>query len=255
MERLWKMLNSTLGRKYLVAVTGLALVGFTIGHLAGNLQLLIPDDGHLFNSYAHKLIKLGPILWVIEVILLVIALVHIIAGIAVTITSSKARDVDYKEYQTKGGNSKLNSSSRNMVMFGAALLIFIIVHVLHFKFAAFSETKFWTEYEGVMIRDLYTEVVIAFKNPLWVGFYVFMMAMLGFHLRHGVWSMFQSLGLMQDKKSPQLYAAGAMVGILLAVGFLFLPVFIYIDPFGFYTEIVNQAGNVTEVVSQTKSSH
>lgn len=218
-----RMLTSTVTRKFIMALTGLALVGFVILHLLGNLQLLLPDGGKAFNIYAHKLITLGPLLWGAEVGLLAVILGHVVYGVWVTLTSKAARgDVDYAAEASKEGESHRNFSSLMMWLWGIVLLVFIVFHVIHFKFGAYYETSI----NGETVRDLYRLVVEEFKKPHIVIIYLIAMVMLGLHLRHGIWSAFQSIGLMPKPYAGLLYIIFAVLAVAIALGFFILPVWL-----------------------------
>ena len=226
-----RMFSSTVSRKFVMALTGLALVVFTIGHLIGNLQLLIPDNGVAFNSYAHKLISLGPILYVIELALLAVVLAHVVYGIWVTLTSKAARgDVAYAAETTKGGDSRRNASSLMMWLWGLVLLAFIVFHVIHFKYGAGVEDGYVTTIHNEEVRDLNRLVVEEFQKPHIVIIYLVAMVMLGLHLRHGIWSAFQSIGLMPAPYSGLLYLVFAILGVAIAIGFFILPIWIAVFP-------------------------
>lgn len=230
MVPLKKALGSSLGKKYLMAVSGLALVGFIVTHLLGNLQLY--GDGTAFNAYAKGLHDLGPLLWVAEIGLLGVFLLHIAVALGLQRTNSKARGSRYKHAQkSKDGPSQMSVLSRNMIITGVVIFVFVVVHVLHMKFGAFSPDAInnqMTTVDGEAAYNLYARVVHAFQNPIWVVFYVGVMLFLGGHLRHGFWSAFQSLGALNHRLEKPAILAGAIVAVLLAAGFLGIPIFIFI---------------------------
>lgn len=219
-----KLAWSTIGRKLITGITGLALILFVIGHLAGNLLLLLPSS-EPFNLYAHKLMSLGPLLYVIEAGLVLFFLTHAYTGIKIALIKKRARPTKYEAYKTQGGKSKQNISSRSMIVTGMVLLVFLVLHIIHFKFGAYHTTTI----EGIgEVRDLYRTVFEAFASLPIVLFYVAVMVLLGSHLRHGFWSALQSLGAMKPKYSNSLYNFGVFLGILLSVGFLLIPIWLYI---------------------------
>lgn len=209
-----------------MALTGLFLIFFVIAHLSGNISLYYPD-GTAFNKYADFLASFGALFYVAEIGLLVLFLVHIITAIQITRLNKAARPVGYKSYQTKGGPSKANLSSRFMIVSGIFLLGFLILHIWQFRFGPGIPDGYLVEMDGNQVRDLHRLVVETFKNPIYVVIYVFSMIMLAFHMRHGFWSAFQSLGA----KSPQLHNILQKLAIVLAVlvslGFMGIPVWIY----------------------------
>lgn len=254
MNSIAKFFTSSPGKKYLMSLTGLGLFVFLIGHLLGNLQLLIPSD-YYFNKYAYHLESLKPLVILAEIGLLILIGIHIVVSLACAYGARQARPDDYKAPQrTKGGESHMNLSSTNMLILGIFVLIFIVVHVWQFKYGpgrnegySYSLSK-RARVEAVQahtpgkvaeaaaaksaeveedVRDLYLLVVRTFAKPGWMLAYVGFMLFLGFHLRHGVWSAFQSLGAMPGKFSKSLYFGGAIFGALIAVGFLILPVWIF----------------------------
>lgn len=223
------VLHTSVGRKLLTGITGIFLTLFLVAHLVGNLSLFAPDSGETFNKYAHFLHELGPLLWLAEIILIFLFLAHAYIGISIYLRKKKARPEDYKYYKSQGGPSKQNAASKTMIYTGTIILIFVILHVLHFKYQAFSPETYMAEYDGETIRDLTRHVEVAFTN-VWVMLaYTAVMIMVGFHLKHGVWSAFISLGAGNPKRTAMLYTAGTIIAILLAVGFLFIPIYIYFN--------------------------
>lgn len=219
-----KLFTSSLGKKYLMSLTGLALVGFLVAHLAGNLQLLLPS-GVWFNKYAHHLESMGPLLVVAEIGLLAIVAVHIVVAIIINLGVNEARPTGYYGGEkSKGGDSRMNLSSRHMLILGVGILIFIVMHVWQFKYGAYYHTQI----DGKDHRDLYLLVRETFRNPVWVLVYTVFMGFVGFHLRHGIWSMFQSLGAMPKALSAPIYVLGAVCAVALALGFVLLPVWLYL---------------------------
>jgi succinate dehydrogenase / fumarate reductase cytochrome b subunit len=219
------MMNSVT-KKFAMALSGLGLVGFVIVHLLGNLSLY-KSDGAAFNTYAKALHDLG--IWIVlaEVGLLVIALVHVVTGFGLKLNHRAARPERYRVWRSKGGNTPSNLSSRTMIFTGIVLLVFLVIHVLQFRFGANVDQGYITQIHGEPTRDLHRLVVETFKNPMYVAFYMGCMVLLGMHLRHGFWSAFQSLGVTQGAASRKLLIASAGLGFVLAVGFLFIPVWIY----------------------------
>ncbi|OPZ64812.1 MAG: hypothetical protein BWY83_03120 [bacterium ADurb.Bin478] len=197
---------STLSKKYLMAVTGLALLGFVIAHLAGNLQLLLPDPVY-FNRYAHHLVSLGPLLWAAEIGLLAIIALHMLFSMTINLGIWAARPQRYvAPLQTKGGPSHNTLSSRHMLLLGVVVIGFIIVHVWQFKYGPGLAQGYEAVVKGETVRDLHRLVIETFQNPLWALFYTVCVIFLGFHLRHGFWSAIQSLGVMPAPLSPLSFA-------------------------------------------------
>jgi succinate dehydrogenase / fumarate reductase cytochrome b subunit len=237
--------NSTVGRKWTMGLSGLLLVGFAANHLAGNLSLFANDHGASFNAYTEFLHSFGPLLKVAEVGLAALFLLHIGTGIMVTRSNREARPVGYSVTADAGGASRKQWASLNMIVSGMILLGFLVVHLLSLRFGDnFSITESglvkFPEYEGMNpeARDLATLTVTKFKNPLYVGFYTGTVALLFFHLRHGFWSAFQSMGASNPKAEPIIRLSGVAIAAALTAGFLVLPIWIFLDPMGIYTELV-----------------
>lgn len=220
-----KPLNSTVGRKVVMAVSGIFLMLFLIVHLGGNLTMFVGAD--LFNSYAHHLESLGPLLYVAEFGLLAIFLFHVVSAFKVHAEKQRARPDAYDVHASKGGKSKMTVASKSMIYTGFILLLFIPAHIWMFKFNGGTAHP-TTELHGQQVKDLYTSVVTAFKNPVIAFGYAAVMLLLGLHLRHGFWSSLQSLGAMSPKCSPFVYGLGLVFALALAGGFLVLPIYFYI---------------------------
>lgn len=224
-------LTSSVGKKYLMSVSGLALMGFIVTHLLGNLQLYFLDDGVAFNKYAHALHELGGLLYVAEIGLLGVFLLHVVVAFGITLKTKSARKSKYVHgLKTKGNPSYSSVASRNMIVTGSGLLIFLVLHIMHMKYGLFDPAGAVVvkDVDGTQMLDLYTRVQIAFQNPLIVTGYVAVMVFLGMHLRHGFWSAFQSLGALNWRLEKPMTVLGLVVGVIVAAGFLGIPVFLYI---------------------------
>ncbi|MFA5503890.1 MAG: succinate dehydrogenase cytochrome b subunit [Vulcanimicrobiota bacterium] len=222
--------QSSIGRKLINGFTGLLLVGFVIGHLIGNLLLLVGPKA--FNDYAYFLEHMfhGAGLIVAEVGLIVLFLSHAWSGYSVWRRKWEARQYGYAVPGDAGGVSKKSVSSNTMLWTGILLLGFVIWHVLQFKFGIIDrETNRQVLVNGVEMRDLYGLVIDTFASPVWTGVYLIIMAALGFHLWHGAWSAFQSLGLANANYLPTITRVAHGLAALLAFGFLFLPAYIMLS--------------------------
>lgn len=215
--------QTSVTKKIIMGISGLLLIGFLIIHLAGNLQLFIPDGGVAFNSYSHKLHGLQPFLNIARALLLIFFIFHIFTGIRVTVENRRARSHRYAVHRSKGGHSRLTTASRFMMHTGIVLLIFVPIHIWMFSLGPYYETVI----DGQPVRDVYRLVVEKFNQPLIAFGYAATMLLLGLHLRHGLWSGLQSLGALNRKWSPIIYSVGFIFALLLAGGFLVLPLYIY----------------------------
>lgn len=211
-------LSTSTGSKILVALTGLAMVGFLVGHLAGNLLALIGPD--VYNEYAHALIS-NPLLIPAEIGLVAILLLHMGTAISVVVRGRQARPERYAVKKWAGGPSRKSVSSTSMIVTGVIILVFLILHLRTFKYGRYyadPETGF---------RDLYTLLVEVFQSPGYVIFYVVCMVLVGMHLRHGISSSFQSLGLVPRSWTGRILRAGASLALVVGAGFALIPVYIY----------------------------
>lgn len=221
MPSLLKALKSQVGRKILTGITGIGLMLFIIGHLAGNLTLFGSADA--FNEYTYALESMGVLLYIVEAGLAFFFLLHAYIGISIWWNRRKARPEGYEKYQTKGGPSHQTWASRSMIFTGIVLLVFLVIHIDTFKL---GETATIVN-DGTQMRNLQALVVETFQNPIYAFGYTFVMILLGFHLKHGFWSAFTSLTMKHKKYSAVIYSIGILFAILMAVGFLFIPLYIY----------------------------
>lgn len=248
-DGLQAVLSSTVARKYVMGVSGLFLVFFAVLHLIGNIQLLFPDGGLAFNEYGAMLHSVGEFFYLMEAGLFAAILIHAYFGVRVTRESSVARPVGYAVKANAGGPSMKNPASMNMIRTGLLLFVFLAVHLYTIRFGEIPLIKdsaaMGASEEGARLmashpdmQDLAGMTMSLFKDPLYVGFYVFCMAGLGMHLRHGFWSGFQSLGASHPRFMPLIQASAVGVAVVLAIGFLLLPIWAFFDPMGLYTEMV-----------------
>lgn len=234
MSQLKQVVSSSVFQKVIMGLSGIGLVGFIIFHLIGNLPLYLPN-GDTYNAGVASLYSLGSLLLVLEIGLLVLFLIHIVTAIKLKMVNSKARPDGYEAaMRSKKGPSKASPASKHMIISGLIILVFLVLHIWHFRFGPSIADGYVTQISGHDARDLHRLVVETFRNPLQVGFYVVVLLLLGSHIRHGFWSAFQSLGWMQSKWSGPIYALALVLALVLAVGFLFIPLWIYFDIPGGY---------------------
>jgi succinate dehydrogenase / fumarate reductase cytochrome b subunit len=224
---------SSVGRKVLMAITGLGLFGFVAAHLVGNLTLLIGADA--FNAYAYFLEHLGHgfVLYLFEAGLIAFFLLHAVSGVKVWWQKRQARRTPYEVTADAGGASRKSLASRTMILTGPVLLVFVVLHVYHFKFGPGLGEGLVTVVHGTEMRDLYRLVMHEFNKAPVVLAYAAAMIFLGFHLVHGFWSGLQSLGAANERVLPVLTAVSFALGIVLAFGFLYIPfhvLFLVPDP-------------------------
>lgn len=223
MPSLIKTLNSQVGRKFVTGITGIGLMLFLIGHLAGNLTLF--GESQAFNLYTYTLESLGPLLYVIEAGLAFFFLYHAIMGISIWRQKRKARPEGYNTYQTKGGPSHQSLASRSMIISGSVILIFLVLHIWHFKFGPTDMIMV----EGTEMRDLKALVVGEFQKPLIAFSYIAVLALTILHLAHGAWSAFTSLGMKHGATSKKVQIGAYIFAIVLMLGFISIPLYIFIN--------------------------
>ena len=201
--------GSSVGKKLLMALTGFCFIGFLTGHLIGNLTLYGGRDA--FNAYAEHLHALGPVITAVELGLLTLAVIHVFTGMLLFLQNLKARPVRYVVNKSGGGRT---ISSRLMPYTGFAILLFLIYHLLQFHFV---DKTFTT---------IYDIVSLAFANVLNITFYIAAMVVVALHIRHGFWSLFQTLGANHPKYMPIIMGASLVFSLIFGIGFGFLPVYV-----------------------------
>jgi succinate dehydrogenase / fumarate reductase cytochrome b subunit len=234
------LFKTSIGRKILMAVTGLILIGFVTGHMIGNFHVFGPPEE--LNGYAHFLQSLGPALWIVRLALLAAVGLHIWAGVVLTLENRQARPQEYAFKNT----IQATLASRAMRVTGVILLAFILYHLAHFTVGVggdftqegtfkgnlpeyqmqhdFHLLGFLLVKEGTMVHDVFSMVVLGFQNPIVSGFYILAVGLLSFHLWHGAESMFQTLGLRTKRWAPALsiltkaYCLAYFLGNLAIVG-------------------------------------
>lgn len=218
LTRIW---NSSLGKKYVMAITGLALVAFVIAHLLGNLQIFLGPEA--LNRYGHFLQTTPELVWPLRIGLLVMLALHIVAAISLTRQNRAARPVAYAHFEVVAASY----ASRTMFMSGLIIFVFIIYHLLHFTVQVQAINLTGQDFhalEDVKQRhDIYRMMVIGYRNPLVSGFYVLGMALLCLHLSHGISSMFQSLGLSNHVYSRLLDRVALVAAGLIFLGYCSIP--------------------------------
>ena len=212
MNWLFSTLQSSVGKKLLMSITGLSFCGFLAGHLGGNLTIYGGKD--MFNSYAEHLHNLGFLLTLAEWGLLIFAVIHVLTGLTLFYQNYKARPVRYRVNKSGGGRT-LGSST--MPYTGIILLAFVVLHLANFHFVDKTDTT------------IYAIVTEAFNNPLYVVIYIAAMIVAAVHVSHGFWSAFQTLGANHPKYMPLIKVMGLVFAVIVGIGFGALPIFIAIS--------------------------
>jgi succinate dehydrogenase / fumarate reductase cytochrome b subunit len=208
--------QSSIGKKFVVAVTALILILYVLGHLVGNLQIYM---GHnQINAYAKFLHDLGPILWVIRAALLAALVTHVVATIQLANQNRLAKPQKY----AVAGYQRSTLASRTMIMSGLIVLCFVIYHLLHFTVHA-TNPEFRKLHDSLGRPDVYRMLILGFSNPLVSLFYVLGLFLLAAHLSHGFESVTQTLGINNRKISHYVSTGGQALTWLIFAGYVSIP--------------------------------
>ena len=220
-----KFLTSSIGQKTVMALTGIFLILFLVVHLIGNLQLLKPDGGEAFNIYAYFMTH-NPLIKTVSYLLYASILLHAIQGILLWQRNKEARGENRYAVNHVRASER---ASRNMAWIGIIIFIFILLHLYQFWFQMHWGNLVYVEYDTYPhpVKDLYTLVAASYENMGFVLFYVISMAVVGYHLWHGFWSAFQTLGLNHRKYTPVIKWIGMGYAILVPLLFALIPVWMY----------------------------
>jgi len=214
-----QLTQSSVGRKIIMAVTGIVLVAFVCVHLLGNSSVFF--GANAINAYAQKLHSLGPFVWVFRLVMLAAFAIHIIFGIQLTLENRAAtpeKNVQIKRLKTGFG-------AETMIVSGLVLLAFVIYHLLHFTVRVTNPDIYVPLGDQGMV-DVYVMVVQGFKSALPVILYLVGMSFLFLHVSHGFQSLFQTLGLSNDKSLPVMETVSKLVGVVLLVGYISIPLLV-----------------------------
>ncbi len=221
MSQRLRVFSSSVGTKLLIGISGLALFFYLIIHIAGNLVVFLGPNA--FNKYAFTL-ESNPLLIVIELLLLAVFLVHIFKALNMFFSNRAARPVAYVRKERAGYTSRKSFASSTMILTGVWILVFVVIHAKTFR-EGWGHQYEWPA-GG---RDLYRQELETFSNPITVGFYLLTMLVVGSHLWHGIGSAFQSLGLTHPRWTPRILAAGKVIAVLIAAGFMIIAVWAYMQ--------------------------
>jgi succinate dehydrogenase / fumarate reductase, cytochrome b subunit len=216
-HRAVRFYEAPIGKKVLMAVTGVVLFGYVIGHLLGNLQIYSSDPSQI-NKYAaflHNPTNAIP-LWGIRGFLVACVLAHILACTQLWLQNRAARPIGYY----KKADVPTSYAARTMIWSGPIVGAFIVFHILHLTAGKVVQLREVAE----NAPDVHYNVIAGFQNPLLAGFYILAIALLCTHLYHGLWSMFQSVGFSHPRYTPLLKRIAALIAIFIAVGNISIPV-------------------------------
>jgi succinate dehydrogenase / fumarate reductase cytochrome b subunit len=213
-----KFLNSSIGKKFMMAVTGSFLIIFLVVHLIGNITLFF--GASTFNAYVSTLDVIKPLIRVIELVLLAAFILHIFNGFRLWLENKKARGVTYK---INGSHENTDVFSRTMFLTGSIVFIFLVLHLATF---------FWRfnvhDPQGLADTHQYFDIVTGFFQIWWyVILYIVAVLLLGFHLNHGFQSAFQTFGWNHKKYFPLVQKIGTLYAIIMALGFASMPIYFF----------------------------
>lgn len=214
MKRIFALLRTDIGRKALMGLTGLLLIGFLITHMLANLLVIFDKDG--YNAYSYHLTS-NPLIYIAELGLLLFFIGHFVSGIMVTLRNRAARPLDYEQKTAAGTSGRKSLASATMIFSGIVMLVFIPLHLITFKFGPHYVTA-----DGQM-RDLHRLVLEVFGSPLYTIWYLVALPVLGVHAWHGFGSGFESLGVAYSK---DLRRVGQALAVVLTIGFMAVPIYV-----------------------------
>jgi len=230
MKVISNIFSSSLGKKYIMAVSGLLMFLFVIGHLAGNLQFFLGAES--INRYGHFLQTNLELIWPARIILLIVLILHIWAAIKLSAENKAARPVPYANWNP----TVASYASRTMLMSGLIVFVFIIYHLLHYTLVIKGINGAHQDFAGFMDpekrHDIFKMMVVGFSIP-WVSiFYIVGIALLCLHLSHGVSAMFQSLGWKNKVYGPCLDSGARLIAWLIFIGYVSIPISVLVFHYG-----------------------
>lgn len=209
MSRALTFYSTSIGKKVVMAITGLILFGFVIGHMLGNLQVFM--GAKQMNAYAAMLKANATLLWGVRIVLLVAVTLHIVAAVQLTRMSQRSRPEGYHYKDV----IQADYAARTMRWSGPIIAVFVIYHLLHFTTGSV--------HPQFDVHDVYHNVISGFRVWPVSLFYIIAMVALAFHLWHGVWSLFQTLGLINPKSNKIIHRLAAIATLALVIGFISIP--------------------------------
>lgn len=213
-----RCVSSSIGKKALTALSGLALVGFLIGHALGNLTLYSDSTGEVFNAYAQKLEDTQPLLGLVEIGLLLVFAVHIGLALRVSRENQAARGTPY---QVRSSMGERTLASGSMLITGSIVLVFLVVHVADFRIPRLLGSE--------DMHDLAAAVKARLASPLGAGVYLVGVVALGIHLSHAIRSAFQTLGVNHPKYTPLIAKVGLALAVVLGLAFASFPIVLFLQ--------------------------
>lgn len=224
-NKLCQFLKSSVGKKFVMGITGLLLAGFVFVHMAGNMLIIFlgPDA---YNNYGHGITS-NPLYVIISPTLLLIFIIHIITAIVITKDNRSARVIGYESGPTHGDKAA-TLASRTMMYTGAMTAAFLVTHLITFKYGV----VYTRAVEGKEVRDLARLVYEIFQSPGYVAWYVLSLLFVGLHLKHGFAAAFNSLGFWHPRYTPLLKCLAVIYAVTVSAGFISQPLYVYFKMHG-----------------------
>jgi len=221
------MRDTTIGKKMVMAVTGLVLFGFVFAHMLGNLQVFLGPKA--FNEYSKFLHDNQTLLWGARLVLGLSVVAHIVTALQLVKLNADARPVSYRRKK----NVATSYAARTMRWSGPILLVYIVYHIAHLTLGYTNGLGYeHLPLDANGLPDVYHNVVRSFRVPWCAGIYVVAQVMLGMHLYHGAWSMLQSLGINHRRYNETIRGVASAVALVIVVGFLAVPIGVYLGKVG-----------------------
>ena len=218
--------RSSIFRKQLIAITGFMIIGFVAMHMVGNMMVYAGPE--TYNHYSEMLLSLGELLWVIRIVLIAAAVVHVGLTLQLAYENHRARGDRYAVYAPVGDRS---FATKTMKYTGILIFVFLFVHLNDFSLADKSgSTSIVAGLNEGESLHLYGVVWNAFKNPLRSLLYVLVMVAVGLHVSHGFESLFQTIGFNHDRYTPWLRRISVILGVVVATGFITIPLYMLFFP-------------------------
>jgi len=214
MQRTLTLFDTSIGKKAVMALTGLILLGFLIGHMLGNLQVYLGAEA--LDGYAHKLRALGPLLWAVRTVLLVAFVLHSWMVVDLYVRSMAARPIGYRQLTTVA----TSYAAKVMWLSGIVILLFVVFHLAHFTYPGIAMSANYThDAHG----QVYRNVINGFSVPWVTAVYLLAQVLLGLHIFHGAWSLLQTLGINHPRYNGRLRGLAKSIAVVIIVGNCSIP--------------------------------
>jgi succinate dehydrogenase / fumarate reductase cytochrome b subunit len=215
-------LTSSIGKKQLMGIAGLFWCGFVLTHMLGNLLYLVGPDA--YNAYGNSITSIKELYYPLEVALALTLIVHVVFGILVSVENKRARPVGYAVKPGMGTKGQASFGSKTMVYTGLLIFVFIILHLIKFRFGV----HYPYQMDGHEIRDLHRLMSETFAGWGYTAWYLVCLYVLGLHLSHALWSSVQTLGLVPNGKEITFLRVSQAFGWIVAIGFALNPIYIFL---------------------------